>query len=193
MGKLKIQYKEIESIKPYTKNPRKNEDAVEFVANSIKAFGFKVPIIIDKDGTIVSGHTRYLAAQDLGMETVPTIMADDLTPEQIKAFRIADNKTSEKASWDDSLLKEELGEILDDFDMTEFGFGDFELTILTEDFEPEPYDEELIEEYSGSEEKFLEKKRVIITYKAPQEDEVKELLGLESIDKVVYDISEVGA
>lgn len=188
---MNIVEKRIEELQPYENNPRKNEAAVEYVANSIKEFGFKVPIIVDKDGVIVAGHTRYLAAMELGMETVPTIVADDLTPKQIKAFRIADNKTAEKASWDDVLLKEELSEILDDFDMTEFGFGDFELTILTEDFEPEPYDEELVEQYSGNETEYLMKKRVIVTYKENQEEDVKQLLGLEEIDKVVYDIGEL--
>lgn len=190
---MQIVEKKLAELQPYENNPRKNDAAVPFVANSIKEFGFKVPIIIDKDGVIIAGHTRYLAAMELGMETVPTIMADDLTPEQIKAFRIADNKTAEKASWDEVLLREDLSGLLDDFDMTEFGFGDFELTILTEDFEPEPYDEEVIEEYSGDENKLLEKRRVIITYKEDQEDAVLNLLGLEAFDKVVYDITELEA
>lgn len=188
---MQIIEKRLDELHPYEKNPRKNEAAVQNVANSIKEFGFKVPIVIDKNGVIVTGHTRYLAAQELGLETVPTIMADDLTPKQIKAFRIADNKTAEKASWDEALLKEELKDILDDFDMTEFGFGDFELTILTEDLDPEPYDEELVEAYSRDESAYLVKKRVIITYKAEQEEEVKALLGLESMSKVVYDIEEL--
>jgi len=189
---MQIIEKSITEITPYEKNPRKNDEAVEYVANSIKEFGFKVPIVIDKNGVIVAGHTRYKAAQKLGLEKLPCVIADDLTEKQIKAFRIADNKTSEKSSWDDVLLKEELTDILGDFDMTDFGFGNFELTILTEDFEPEPYDDELVEEYSANEEQFLEKRRVIITYRENQEDAVKELLGLEEINKVVYDISEVG-
>ena len=191
--KMQIINVPIGELKPYENNPRVNDKAIEYVAESIREFGFKVPIIVDENGVIVAGHTRYLAAKELGMETVPTIMTDDLTPEQVKAFRIADNKTAEKASWDDALLKEELSDILDDFDMTEFGFGDFELSILTEDFEPEPYDEEVIEEYSGDENKLLEKRRVIITYKEDQEGAVLNLLGLEAFDKVVYDITELKA
>jgi ParB/RepB/Spo0J family partition protein len=79
-------------LKPYEKNPRRNDASVEYVANSIKEFGFKVPIVIDRDGVIVAGHTRYKAAKKLGMEKVPCIVADDLSEAQIKAFRLADNK-----------------------------------------------------------------------------------------------------
>lgn len=136
---MKVIDKPIESITPYERNPRKNDDAVKYVANSISQFGFKVPIVIDKDGVIVAGHTRYKAAKELGLKTVPCIVADDLTPEQVKAFRIADNKTADQAAWDMDVLGDELKDILDDFDWTDFGFGDFEITMLTSDFEPEPF------------------------------------------------------
>lgn len=118
---MEIQEKQINELKPYKRNPRKNEAAVEYVANSIKEFGFKVPIVIDKSGVIVCGHTRYKAAQRLKLKTVPCIIADDLTDEQIKAFRLADNKVSEKAEWDFDLLGEELDGIFD-IDMEEFDF-----------------------------------------------------------------------
>lgn len=111
----------IKDIRPYEKNPRKNNSAVPYVAESIKQFGFKVPIIIDKNNVIVAGHTRYKAAKKLGINTVPVIIADDLTDEQIKAFRLADNKVAEQAEWDIDLLNEELEEIFD-IDMTDFGF-----------------------------------------------------------------------
>ena len=110
---------------PYSNNPRNNESAVDAVAASIKEFGFKVPIIIDKDNVIVAGHTRLKAAQKIGLEKVPCIKADDLTPEQLKAFRLADNKVGELATWDFAKLEEELTELdsLDlDFDMSDFGF-----------------------------------------------------------------------
>lgn len=110
----------LKDIKPYEKNPRQNDDAVKFVANSIREFGFKVPIVLDKNGVIVCGHTRYKAAMELGMKSVPCTYADDLTDEQIKAFRLADNKTSEIALWDFSMLDEELKEI--SLDMGDFGF-----------------------------------------------------------------------
>jgi len=106
---------------PYVKNPRKNDAAVSAVAASINKFGFKVPIVIDENNVIVCGHTRYKAAEWLKLKTVPCIMADDLTPEQIKAFRLADNKTSELSGWDVDLLVEELQEITA-IDMTDFAF-----------------------------------------------------------------------
>lgn len=122
---MNIIEKQLNEIKPYEKNPRKNSKAVDKVANSIREFGFKVPIVIDANGTIVAGHTRYLAALKLGLETVPCIEATDLTDQQIKAFRLADNKTSEFSEWDFDLLGEELNSLLD-FDMSDFGFDDDE-------------------------------------------------------------------
>ena len=111
----------IEDVKPYENNPRKNEKAVDKVADSIRQFGFKVPIIIDKNNVIVAGHTRLKAAEKLGLKTVPVILADDLTEEQIKAFRLVDNKTAEFAEWDFEKLAEEL-EGISDIDMTDFWF-----------------------------------------------------------------------
>lgn len=122
--------KALNEIKPYENNPRDNAPAVDAVAASIEEFGFKVPIVIDKDGVIVAGHTRYIAAQKLGLETVPCIMADDLSDEQVKAFRLADNKVSELAMWDNDKLMQELGEI--DMDMSVFGFED-DLEMPTDD------------------------------------------------------------
>lgn len=118
---MEIINKSIKDIKPYEKNPRKNKDAVDYVAESIKQFGFKVPIVIDKNDVIVCGHTRLLAAKKLKLKEVPCIIADDLTDEQIKAFRLADNKVSEFAEWDFDLLNGELDDILD-IDMSDFGF-----------------------------------------------------------------------
>lgn len=98
----------VADIRPYDKNPRKNDNAVDAVANSIRTFGFKVPIVIDADNVIVCGHTRYKAALKLGLDSVPCIVADDLSPEQVKAFRLVDNKTAELAEWDGALLTDEL-------------------------------------------------------------------------------------
>lgn len=117
---MQIINKQIKELVPYQNNPRKNDKAVDAVAASIKQFGFKQPIVIDKDNVIVCGHTRYKAAQKLRLKEVPCIMADDLTDDQIKAFRLADNKTAELAEWDFPLLDFELADI--DLDMSEFGF-----------------------------------------------------------------------
>lgn len=129
---MKIVDKPIEWLRPYENNPRNNEQAVEAVANSIKEFGFKVPIVATIDGEIVNGHTRFKAAKFLKLKTVPVLIADDLTEEQIKAFRLADNKTGELADWDVELLYSELDE-LTGFDMTMFGFEDIDFSL--DDFE----------------------------------------------------------
>lgn len=119
---MNIIEKNLTDIKPYEKNPRKNDSAVDSVANSIKEFGFKVPVVIDKDNVIVCGHTRYKAAKKIGLKAVPCVVADDLTEEQIKAYRLADNKVSEKSEWDFDLLGEELNNIFD-IDMSDFDFN----------------------------------------------------------------------
>ena len=125
---MQIVDKNIEELIPYAKNPRKNDEAVEAVANSIKNFGFKVPIVIDGENNVVCGHTRLKAAKKLKMDIVPCVIADDLTDEQIKAFRLADNKVGELAEWDFDLLGDELDGIFD-IDMSDFGFDlDFEVS-----------------------------------------------------------------
>ena len=130
---MEIIEKKLEELKPYENNPRKNDEAVDYVANSIKEFGFKVPIIIDKNGVIIAGHTRYKASQQLGLSKVPCIIADDLTEEQVRAFRLADNKVSEIADWDFDLLGQELADI-QDIDMSMF---DFDLSSLDDEEEKE--------------------------------------------------------
>lgn len=134
---MQIIYKTIDELKPYKNNPRQNDNAVDAVAASIRQFGFKVPIVIDAGNEIVAGHTRLKAAKKLGLTEVPCIIADDLTPDQIKAFRLADNKTAELAEWDFELLELELNDI--DLDMSMFGF---DATMPGEpyedEFEPEP-------------------------------------------------------
>ena len=120
---MKVHDISIYDIKDYENNPRRiSEEAVNAVASSIREFGFKQPIVIDKNNVIVCGHTRVRAAKKLGIEEIPCIIADDLTPEQIKAFRLADNKTSELSAWDFDKLDLELEELNLDFDMGEFGF-----------------------------------------------------------------------
>ena len=111
----------VDELVPYENNPRKNDEAVEKVALSISAFGFKVPIVVDANNVIVTGHTRLKAAKKLGITTVPVIKADDLTDEQIKAFRLADNKVAEFSQWDEEKLMKELDE-LGSIDMSLYGF-----------------------------------------------------------------------
>ena len=123
---MQVVAKSIDEIKPYENNPRNNDDAVDAVANSIKEFGWQQPIVVDIGGVIIAGHTRYKAAQKLGLKTVPVVVAKDLSKEQVKAYRLADNKSGEIATWDDELLEDELVGI-DDIDMSQFGFDDDKL------------------------------------------------------------------
>ena len=121
MAELKVKWVPIGEVRPYPGNPRRNDQAVDAVAASIREFGWRQPIVVDADGTIVCGHTRYKAARRLGEESVPVTVAADLTPEQVAAYRLADNKVGELAEWDDGLLSLELDGIFD-IDMGEFGF-----------------------------------------------------------------------
>lgn len=131
---LEIRELDINELVEYENNPRENEEAVEPVAQSIKQFGFKNPIVIDQNNVIITGHTRLKAAKQLGLKQVPTIKAADLTDEQIKAFRLADNKTAELAEWDTTKLANELSVIVD-FDMTDFGFLENEFNeVYADDF-----------------------------------------------------------
>lgn len=125
---MKIEQKKLSELREYENNPRINDMAVEPVANSIKEFGFKVPIVATSDGVIIAGHTRYKAAKQLKMKTVPVIIADELTPEQVKAYRLADNKVSELAEWDWDKLSDELDSIgVGDEYMAMFGFDEAEV------------------------------------------------------------------
>lgn len=131
---MKVTNKRLEEIKPYPNNPRRNDKAVQYVMNSIKEFGFNVPLIIDAEGVIIAGHTRYEACKRLGIKEVQCIVADDLTEDQTKAFRIADNATHEMSKWDYGLLVGELGSI-EDLDMEQFGFGSLDALDVQDDTE----------------------------------------------------------
>lgn len=144
---MRIINKNISELIPYDNNPRFNEDAVETVANSIKEFGFRVPIVIDKENVIVAGHTRLKACKKLGIDIVPCTVVDDLTDEQIRAFRLADNKVAELARWDFELLEEELNRI-EEIDMSLFDFeiscDDINLDDFYENDEPKEKEKKLI-------------------------------------------------
>lgn len=191
--KLKVEYVQKDSLKAYANNAKVHtEDQVEGIKKSIRKFGFNDPIAVWKDDVIIEGHGRLLAAMDMDeLKEVPVIRLDNLTDKERKAYVIAHNKLTLNTNFDNDLLGEEIKTIMDDFDMTDFGFGEFELTMLTEDFTPEPYDVDEISEYTQNGEVGLAKKRVIITYKDEDEDKIKKILGVEEISKVVYDISEV--
>lgn len=141
---MKVQDISIDKIKPYENNPRDNKAGIDAVANSIKEFKWQQPIVVDKNNVIIVGHTRYLAAKKLGLKEVPVKVATGLTPEQVKAYRLADNKTGELTSWDNELLSSELNDILD-IDMSDFGF---DLNILDdeEEVQEDDFDEEIPEE-----------------------------------------------
>ena len=137
---LRVKYVPIGDVRPYEDNPRRNDSAVQAVANSLREFGWKQPIVVDADGTIVVGHTRYKAAFALGMTDVPVVVASDLTPEQCAAYRLADNRVGELAEWDSELLAQEL-DGLADFDMERFGFDDSDFQMPEAFDEPMPLDE----------------------------------------------------
>ena len=128
---MKIELRKLSDIKPYPGNPRQNDAAVDAVAESIRQFGFRQPIVVDTEGVIICGHTRYKAALKLGLEKVPVHVAKDLTPAQIKAYRIADNQTANLAAWDYELLPIELSDLQGmDFDLGLLGFSKDELAKL---------------------------------------------------------------
>lgn len=128
---MNIELRPLAEIRPYEKNPRLNDNAVEAVARSIREFGFRQPIVVDTDGVIVVGHTRWKAAAKLGLDKVPVHVARELTPEQAKAYRIADNKTADLATWDLELLPGELAELQAlDVDLSLLGFNEDELAQL---------------------------------------------------------------
>lgn len=123
----KVELVEIKDIIPYENNPRFNDGAVEAVANSIKEFGFNQPLVLDKNYVVIAGHTRLKASKELGLKRVPCIIVDDLNAEQVKAYRLADNKTGEIATWNWEELTAELEELENiEIDMSEFGFDSHE-------------------------------------------------------------------
>lgn len=143
---MDIQYRSIDDLKAYENNPRNNDPAVDAVAASIKNFGFKVPIVIDKNDVIVCGHTRVKAAEKIGMKVLPCVVADDLDEEKINAFRLADNKTAELAEWDIEKLVEELQDI-SEIDMSEFGF---DVSVFEEEEDQEIQEDNFDEEVADN-------------------------------------------
>ena len=161
----------LDKLIPYINNPRNNENAIDKVASSIQEFGFKVPIVVDKDNVVINGHTRLLASKKLGLEEVPCIVADDLSEAQIKAFRIADNKVSEYSTWDMELLQIELEALCEmGIDMEITGFNEIECMEMLEDIMPNTDDYDVdIDDYDDVSEGNLKADNMIISYFTEEE------------------------
>ena len=184
---MTIVMKNIVEIKPYENNPRHNESAIDAVASSIKEFGWKQPLVIDKDNVIVVGHTRWLAAKKLGLSEVPCLIASDLTDEQIAAYRLADNKTNELATWDFEKLKTEL-ESISDIDMSQFGFEELEASL--DDVKDDEFDEKgAISEtpYSKKVDIFILGNHRLMVGDSTLKDDVDKLCEDRSVDLILTD------
>lgn len=190
---LKIVYLPIEKIKPYKDNPRDNSKAIKKVAASIHENGFRQPLVLDKNRVIITGHTRFEAAKTLGMEKLPCIIADDMSKEKVKAYRIADNKVAEYSTWNDSLLASEMEALKElGYDLEDTGFSEIEIMELTEDILPEKYDSKEFKDYEDEANKKLKSYNVIICCKNEKEQKfVKKLLREEKKLIRTYNASEI--
>jgi len=205
---MRIQQCELGKIKPYENNPRFNETAVDAVAASIKEFGWRSPLVVDENNVIICGHTRYKAALKLGLEEVPVHVAKDLSPEQVKAYRIADNKSGELAEWDFDKLKIELGDLSgEDFDLSLLAFDTEELEMLlngdnnavvTEGLtDPEDVPEAPEQPMSKTGELYRLGEHLLLCGDACKEDDLNALLGGRKVDMLLedppYNVSYEGA
>ena len=188
----------ITDIRPYEKNPRINDAAVEAVARSIKEFGWQQPIVVDKDMVVIVGHTRLKAAEQLGLTEVPVVVADHLTPEQVRASRIADNKTGEIAEWDYTLLPMELKDLQNaDFDLSVLGFdtdeldkllnGDAEDTIAEGETEPDAVPEVPEEPVSKKGEIYRLGEHLLLCGDSTRKEDIAKLMGEEKADLYLVD------
>ena len=197
---MNIIMKRVDTLVPYERNAKKHDQKqVDNVAKSLEKFGWKQPLVVSDDGVVVVGHCRLLAAKQLGMEEAPCVVASDLTEEEIREYRIMDNKTNE-SPWERDVLALEIGEL--DFEGFDLDFPEepekddepAEETNAYDDeaFEPEPFDDEILNEYKDHETEFLAKKRVIITYAPERELQLCQLLNIDPDKlKIVYDLSEL--
>ena len=175
---MKVFEANIKDIKPYPNNPRIiTNEAIEKVSNSIKEFGMQQPIVVDKDMVIIVGHTRLKACESLGMGTVPCVIADNLSEEQVKAYRLADNKTNEFTDWNLELLDIELEDLFkDNFDMEQFGFN----LNLDEEEDKEIIEDEVPEEVPPvvkEHEVWKLGRHVLMCGDSTQDEDVKKLMG----------------
>jgi site-specific DNA-methyltransferase (adenine-specific) len=174
MQEMNVIYKNIKELKPYKKNAKKHpKEQVERIANSIKEFGFTQPVIVDKNNEVVAGHGRILGAKKAGLKSVPTVCLEDLTEEQIKAYRLVDNKLNE-SEWDYGLLDEELENLTEDIDMNLFGFD--ENVDLTNAFEYETKDKVEKNFFVVSLAFPKDEKEVIMKYLNKNKEKVQEII-----------------
>lgn len=184
---MEVISKSIDEITPYINNPRNNDQAVDAVANSIKEFGWQQPIVVDKNMVIIVGHTRYKAAKRLKLDKVPVVVATNLTDEQAKAYRLADNKVGELADWNDDLLSDELAGI-DDIDMSDFGFDELDDPAKLEDAKDDDFDEEPPEEpKSKMGQVFQLGRHRLMCGDSTKLDDVKKLMGGYKADLLLTD------
>ena len=190
-GIKEMKFVPIDSVKPYKLNPRKVLwGGVDALSESIKKFGWQKPILIDKNNVIIAGHTRLMAAQRLGLTEIPVAVADWLTDEQVKAYRLADNKIAELSEWDFEKLAEEI-KTTSGIDFSELGFSEIELFGLLGEFEPEAFgDEEGYEDIGTAQ---LKAKSVTITFEDNEEEALRTLLKTDEALRVVYSAEEMMA
>ena len=192
---MKIVYLALDEIKPYENNPRNNKEAIKHVARSIKEYGFRVPLVLDKKHVIITGHTRYFAAKKLGLEEIPCIIAADMPKDKVKAFRLADNKVAEYSEWDETLLKQELQMLTElGFELGSTGFNDFELMEIMEDIKPEKFDKSEFGEYGENAESKLKSFNCILVCMTEADQRyLKKLLRVSKGEKLkrTYTVAEV--
>lgn len=193
-----IVWKDVNELTPYANNARINDQTVPYLKNSIQRFGFKVPLIVDKDGVLVAGHTRLKAALELGMAKLPCVVADDLTEAEIKALRLADNKIAEMSSWDYELLDAEMKSLEDDGfgDMSDFGFASFEgdADLGTGDLPPELAGKDLTpDKLPDAGEDAPSASRIIIIFEEDQRQVLADILGVKELpsEDVSYQLSRI--
>lgn len=206
---MQIVQMKINEVKPYERNPRRNDNAVNDVAESIKQFGFQQPLVVDKDNVLIVGHTRLKAAKKLGMKEVPVIVAANLSDEQVKKYRILDNKTNELSDWDFKLLKQEILDFNLDFSGFDVDFNfDIGNTFQQQESNAEgedaagsnlddEYDEGLFTETNQDNTgetnapTGTDMDRIVIIYERGREAELTELLGVDVVSGVVYTLDEI--
>ncbi len=181
---MKVQLQDIDKVIPYASNPRNNVSAVDSVAASIKEFGFQQPIVVDKENVIIVGHTRHLAARQLNKKKVPVVVADNLSQAQIKAYRIADNRLNQNATWDYDLLKIEFEEIPDNL-LFATGFDEGELKFINQGWESDHGKMENIDPIDS-----VDKEKIIVKCSNEQKQEVYEAVS-NAVESLGYDDVEV--